>query len=369
MRNGFGVYFDPTKKTSGQRFFFGLCQTLAGKTVPLENRPRAILFNVSASLEEIVKAKLRGQKVVLRVDGLYFDRLSPAFLATFRWPLREILALGLRYPMSHDFFAFWANLISRNYGSFVRIFLADHIIYQSKFSQQVYRRYFPGKPWNIIVNGSKPEYGEENRNEPTRNDEIQLVTIFDEFRPSKRIADIVFFVQWARNIKNIPLRLTILGYTEKFPDCVPAEVKTMIEKSTSIRSLPQFEKFDGPFRAVLHESDSYLTFTYRDACPNTVVESMAHGLPVVGIASGGVPDIVGDAGALMPMDDFSSGFYSGHRYECDFPPIDFEQVLELIMKVVGNLAEYRERVRRRFIDDLSIEVVAERYAEVMRSLV
>ena len=79
---GFGLYFDPSKSTSGQRFFCNLCQTLAKQAVPLNERPAAVLFNVSASLKAIARAKWRRQKVLLRIDGLYFDRLSPAFLAT-----------------------------------------------------------------------------------------------------------------------------------------------------------------------------------------------------------------------------------------------------------------------------------------------
>src|SRR5712664_3477394 len=118
LRKGFGVYFDPSKSTSGQRFFHQLCRTLATEAVPLEDEPVAVLFNVSVPMSAIVKAKLRGQRIALRVDGLYFDRLSPAFLASFSSPLRMLLGLGLRYRRLHDVMAFWANFISRNYGAF-----------------------------------------------------------------------------------------------------------------------------------------------------------------------------------------------------------------------------------------------------------
>lgn len=40
----------------------------------------------------------------------------------------------------------------------------------------------------------------------------------------------------------------------------------------------------------------YVSTKHNDACPNAVIEAMACGLPVVYSASGGVPELVGDAG-------------------------------------------------------------------------
>lgn len=368
LHKGFGIFFDPTKITSGQRFFADLYQALSDRSIPLSELPSVILFNVSAPFKEFVKAKLRRQKIVLRIDGLYFDRLSTPFLATFKWPLRQLFLLGLKWIWAHDFFAFWANLINRNYGSFVRIIMADFIIYQSKFSQQVHSHYFPNKPYDIIVNGSAINIWKSCIREKAHDEEIRLVTIYDDWKPAKRIHDIVTFVQWVRETKKIPITLTILGYTGKIPNGIPKQIQNIIENSFYINTFPRFTSFTNTFREVLRDSDIYITFSYRDPCPNTVVESMAHGLPVIGIASGGIPDIVGDAGELLLMEDFKDGFFSSHRYDSDFPHIDFEQVLELILKVKHSYKKYLERVRQRFIDDLSIDLVAERYANKIESV-
>lgn len=368
LRKGFGVYSASPGSSSGHRFFAALCRTLADKAVPLDQRPAAILFNVSAPLKAILTAKFRGQKVVLRIDGLYIDRLSPDFLDTFSWPLRQFLSIGARYSWAHDFLAHVANMINCNYTAFARILLADRIIYQSKFSHAVHRRYFRNKAYDIIVNGSVFQ-GETKSTRGAANSEIGLVTIYDQWRTSKRISDLVEFVRWAYESKKMPIRLTILGYTGELVTGAPSHIKALIESSPFIVTLPKFESFTGKIRETLLDSDIYITFTNRDPCPNAVVEAMAHGLPVVGVASGGVPDIVGDAGVLLHADDFVDGFFSSFRYGCDFPPIDYERMLDAVLTVSSSRQTFQARVQERFATDLGINVVAERYASAMRSLV
>ena len=365
IKKGFAVYFDPNKSTSGQRFFNELCQALSAEAAPFEARPAVVLFNVSASVKEILRARLRRQKVLLRIDGLYADALSPEFIARFKRPLRLLFAWAAGKPEPSARITSLANLIDENYRAFARMLLAHRIVYQSKFSQRVHSRYFPRKPYDVIVNGST--YRADKR-APGARDKIHLVTIYDEWKPAKRIHDLVDFVAWARLEKKQPLHLTIVGYTGKTPSCAAPELKEIIENSPFISTTPRFKSFAGEVGQALSSSDLYITFSYRDPCPNAVIEAMAHGLPVVGVASGGMPDIVGDAGILLPADDFAEGFFSAHRFECNFPPIDYSQALDAVLAVHGNRQHFAERVIERFEADLDMSVVANRYATNLRAL-
>jgi len=364
---GFGVFFDPSKATSGQRFFQDLSCELSGEAIPLERKPNVVLFNVSASIKEILAAKRQGQKICLRIDGMYFDRLSPPFIASFNRPMRALLRFGTKWPAVHDHLAFIANLIDQNYGAFARILLADRVIYQSVFSQTVHSRYFPDRPFDIIVNGSAFRANERPARATSIKGEIRLVTTYDDWKPSKRVHDVLAFVRWARHVKGAPLRLTVLGYTGNVPACAPPEMRSLLENTPYVDTIPRFKAYEGSVRDALFGSDLYITFTHKDPCPNAVVEAMAHGLPVVGVDSGGMPDIVGDAGILVP-EEGADAFFTSYRYECDFPSIDFDRVLAAVMTVASARMDFEARVATRFEADLNIDVVASRYAAVLRRM-
>ena len=159
-----------------------------------------------------------------------------------------------------------------------------------------------------------------------------------------------------------------MSYTGKLPDVAPKDMKFYIENTAYIKTLPWFQEFDEEIANELASAVCYICFSDRDPCPNSVIESMAHGLPVVGIASGGIPDIVGDAGELLPGNDFDDGLFSAHRWEYDFSKIDFNLVYDALQKVLDDQDKYTGRVRRRFLEELDITVTAERYAVVLRNL-
>lgn len=309
-------------------------------------------------------AWLQRKVIVLRVDGLYFDRLSPRFLSRLRMPVRwlvcALVVAGLQSWAGHV-----ANFFNQNWTGFLRMMLADHIIYQSSYSHEAYHKYFPRKPGSVVVNGADmiARVSIQSGQRDARG-VLRLVTIFDEWRPSKRLCDLISFVKWVHEVKNVRIELTLLGYTGRFPVDAPQGIKDWVDQLPCFRTLPRFKSFDGETGQALLHADMYLTFSYRDACPNVVVEAMAHGLPVVGVSSGGIPDIVGDAGVLIDANDPDT-FFSASRFDSDFPPIDFEQVWAAVQLVWREQAVYRERVVRRFANDLGMDVVVARYRQLM----
>jgi glycosyltransferase involved in cell wall biosynthesis len=90
----------------------------------------------------------------------------------------------------------------------------------------------------------------------------------------------------------------------------------------------------------LRRSDVYLAPSRNDPCSNALLEALACGLPAVFRASGGHPELVGDAGIPFEQAD---------------------EVLEALARVVAELDERRAAIRIAPLAE-----VADRYLEVLR---
>ena len=95
-----------------------------------------------------------------------------------------------------------------------------------------------------------------------------------------------------------------------------------------------------PLAAELRRSDVYLAPSRNDPCSNALLEALASGLPAVFRASGGHPELVGDAGVAF-----------------DEP----EEVVAALDRLVFELDERRAAIRVTPLAD-----VADRYLEVLR---
>ena len=95
-----------------------------------------------------------------------------------------------------------------------------------------------------------------------------------------------------------------------------------------------------PLAAELRRSDVYLAPSRNDPCSNALLEALASGLPAVFRASGGHPELVGDAG--VPFDE----------------P---EEAVAALDRLVSELDERRAAIRVTPLAE-----VADRYLEVLR---
>ena len=101
-------------------------------------------------------------------------------------------------------------------------------------------------------------------------------------------------------------------------------------------------------------ADLFVVPSLQDNSPNTVLESMACGIPVVGFETGGVPDMVRDGvtGSLAPCNDVAA----------------LRAAIEDLIRKPSKREEMGINSRRVALHEYSLVVQAGRYDELYQSL-
>jgi glycosyltransferase involved in cell wall biosynthesis len=104
---------------------------------------------------------------------------------------------------------------------------------------------------------------------------------------------------------------------------------------------------------VYSAADLFAICSLQDNLPNTVVEAIACGVPVVGHATGGIPDIVRNGVNGLTV-----------------PATDVDALAEAICQVLNNSAlraEMAANARRIAVEEYALDLQARRYAELYAS--
>jgi glycosyltransferase involved in cell wall biosynthesis len=92
------------------------------------------------------------------------------------------------------------------------------------------------------------------------------------------------------------------------------------------------------------------------ACPNSVIEALACGLPVVAFNTGALSEILTtEAGRLSP--------YGGDPWELD--PPDIKQLAEAANYVIQNQAGFRKAARKRAEEAFGLDHMVKGYLDVL----
>lgn len=94
---------------------------------------------------------------------------------------------------------------------------------------------------------------------------------------------------------------------------------------------------EGDVPSLLRGCDVAFHLVYNDVCPNKVLECMASGVWVIGTSAGGTSELLGDAGAVLPVrEDYGAPEYP-----------TFEAMGEALLEFTKNKKEFRARAAAR----------------------
>lgn len=291
-------------------------------------------------LHRLWRIKRQGIRIVQRLDGM-------------NW-VHRVLDTGWRHWLRSTY----GNLIL----AYIRATLAEKIIYQSRFSKEWWeeKRGATRIPSEVIHNGvnlAKFSPGDENNAD---KGVIRLLIVegsllggyeFGLQNAVKIAADVAH-----SHTESSAMELIVVGRVLK--DTM-RHWDRWIEKNHKKGSF--FINWRGvvPHKQIIEVyRDAHLLFSadINAACPNSVIESMACGTPVVAFDTGALNELLKDRGGLVAP-------YGADPWQLEKP--DYLSLSEAASKILDNLEKYRKSARKRAEEAFNVEDMVDRYLEVL----
>jgi glycosyltransferase involved in cell wall biosynthesis len=328
LRLGFGGVLDDGRPVHG-----GAVKLLALRDgFESGEREFSILYGVSSSppkfAEPLFKlCRERGIRMVWNQNGVAYPAWAGREGERFNGPMRRLRAM------------------------------ADFVVYQSRFCEESARRFLGGcdKPCEVLYNPVDTERFSpalENRKDGplrllaagthgTRDRVVNALEALALLRKHgcEAVMSVAGSFQW-RNGEG------------DFADCV-----RRLGVEGAVRRVARFSQADA---VKLYRAHDLLVHPkYMDPCPTVVLEALACGLPVVGSASGGLPEMVdGACAVLVPApEDWDRRHTPGAG-----------DLADGIGKVAERLGDMSEAARRRAVERFSVQPWVEAHRRIFMNL-
>ncbi len=275
------------------------------------------------------KARRRGMRIVQRLDGLNW-------VHRVRWA-------GLRYTVRAIYGN--ANL------AYIRSHLADQVIYQSQFIEHWWRDWYRPVtvPSTVILNGVDLTRYTPNGLHERPSSHCRLLVVEGSMAGAQN-AGLIHAAQLAGELsRKFKVELTIVGHIDE-----RSKNRLRDETAFRIRFMDTISREQIPW--MMRSSHLLFSAEVNPPCPNSVIEALACGLPVVGFYTGSLPEIVqGDAGRLIP--------YGANQWKLQEP--DIPMLAEVATEVLQNQAQFRKAARERAELAFGLGKMVEEYLKVL----
>lgn len=275
------------------------------------------------------RARSRGRRIVQRLDGINW-------VHRVRWT-------GLRYIVRAVYGN--ANL------SFIRSRLTDQVIYQSQFTKRWWDDWYrPARvPSSVIINGvDLNQYTPEGLHErPSMHYRLLIVEgslvggLNSGLFSAAELAN-----QLSRKYK---IELNIVGK-------VDSRTKNRLKDQTAFRInfMDMVKREHIPW--LMRSSHLLFSAEVNPPCPNSVIEALACGLPVIGFDTGSLSELVqGDAGRLA--------LYGANQWKLEQPNI--QALTDAADEVLQDNDKFRKSAREHAEENLGLDKMVDKYLKVL----
>lgn len=234
---------------------------------------------------------------------------------------------------------------------------SDIVIFQSKLSMQMQEKFvgswFKKKPYTIIPNGIPLDIFNPNTEKINLEGYPKLV-ITASFRLHKRLQDAIRLTNSLKISKYPNIKLHVIGDMDIL-------TKNML-KNLDITNIVLHGRVDSELLPKFYNScDVGLSPSMFDPCPNSVVEMMGCGLPVITVKESGASELI-QVDDLIIEENLELKYYELQTLE-KLPQIDIQKWSIVIEKVLNNYKSYKEKVLNIVQNQLDIKIIAKQYVE------
>ncbi|HNO30327.1 MAG TPA: glycosyltransferase family 4 protein [Anaerolineales bacterium] len=297
-------------------------------THDLDDRSDAVLVIAGTRfLPDLKRARQRGIRVVQRLDGI-------------NW-VQRVKWSGLKYTVRAEYGNFMLSLI-RNY-------FADRVIYQSQFIRKWWEgAYGAGKaPATVIINGVDLDTYTP-AGESDRPNDIYRMLLLEGSLARGLNSGLFHAVSVAERLSaKYPMEVVVAGTVDE------ATQRNMRSK-VPVKFLGTVPRADIP--KLTRSSHLMYCAEVSPPCPNSVIEALACGLPVIGFDSGALKELVSDdAGCIVP--------YGANPWKLETPAVD------TLAASAGDVLEkqdsFRAAARKRAESEFGLDAMVESYLKVL----
>ena len=296
---------------------------------PVQEADAVLVLAGTRKLLPLWKARRRKIRVVQRLDGINWIHRA-------RWA-------GPRYTIRAIYGN--ANL------AFIRRRLADHVVYQSQFIKGWWEDWYkPARvPSSVILNGvDLTRYTPNGLHErPTLHYRLLIVEGSLAGAQNHGLHNAVSLAHLLA--KKHKIELMVVGRVDR-------RTKNKLKYQTAFRlqfmdTLPREQ-----IPWLMRSSHVLYSAEVNPPCPNSVIEALACGLPVIGFDTGSLTEIVqGDAGRIVP--------YGADPWKLKSP--DIPSLADAALEVLDDQPRFRNAARSRAEDAFDVDPMVDHYLKVL----
>lgn len=238
---------------------------------------------------------------------------------------------------------------------------ADYIFFQSEFCKKIAEE-FLGKPkaeHEILYNAVDTNFFKPNLIKNYKNNNFYFLI-------TGKFSNIHYY-----HLKNTILAICQIEHSQykiklKLAGSLSAKLKIkinnlLINEKINKNKIIFIDKFQQETaNEIYNNADAFIYLMHQSPCPNSVIEAMSCGLPILYSNSGGVPEIVGNqCGIALKVSD---------SFEKPFCP-DIVDIQEGIKLLINNYSYFSQHSRLRAVAKFDIDNWIKRHDYIFKKLI